>query len=179
MGGKSLLLYLGIWPYWVLEMWVNLSQISIPCAEEGSLNASSNGSLALKANTAAETGAGAKLFIEIPWCGLSIRSQQSLESLSCAGLIPVKPPSLWSPLPLRPWGPVRCWTLSWEVKLWKPDKLWFVTWAFWRCHVSAHGCAVQASCLPATPGAQKAYTERGRKTRKPVCCNLLLKNKIK
>lgn len=70
-------------------MWVNLSQLSIPCTEEGSLNASSNGSPALKANTSAETGARAKLFIEIPWCGLSIRSQQSLESLSLS--MPCRP----------------------------------------------------------------------------------------
>lgn len=97
----------------------------------------------LKVNTEAENGAGVKLFIEIPWCGLSIRSQQSLESSNCAGptLCPLKSPDS------LPVGPVGCWTLAWEVKLWKPDVLWLVNRALWRCHTESSQCPSLSSVV--------------------------------
>lgn len=82
------------------------------------LLANNNGSLVLKVNTEAETGAGVTLFIEIPWCGLSVRSPQSLEASNGVTLCSPHPEGAWSHLPL-PVEPVSCWTLAWEVKLLK------------------------------------------------------------
>lgn len=101
--------------------------------------ANNNGSLVLKVNPEAETGARVKLFIEIPWCGLSIRNPQSQESSNTSILC--GPYSL-SPEVTCPsaCGTSQMLTLTWEVKSWKCDMSGLVNRAFWRCHTQSSQC---------------------------------------